>query len=216
MPWTELPALAVGNVVEVNAFSKCQNQVGINVLHYRVSAVGAGNEALLGKFMEQWIVGNPCGIAYGRCLSDQAAFVALSFQVIFPAMSAKYFFASAAVGQVGGDLLPKQASGIIRKVSAVPGRRKGGRVYIPFAGENSNTPDGMPTVQYMDDLDLLGAFLFQNFTGGSMGATQLKPIIYQRSLPGDSRELAQYRPIRKWATQRRRGDFGAANDLPVV
>ena len=122
-------------------------------------------------------------------------------------------------GNVAGDPLPFQVAGIATKKTNLPGKSFRGRVYLPFPSEASNDVDGNPTMGY--------GTLAQTF----LAAVQLSYIISATppAPPGDnasftpcvwSRKLLQgtftiaHAFKDKWATQRRRGDFGKPNTPP--
>jgi hypothetical protein len=113
-------------------------------------------------------------------------------------------------------VLPTQVSGIITKRSSFTGRANRGRIYFPFPATQSLDTDETPKAAYVTLIqayaDNIGALHSVTSAGGSANLT---PIIVNRTLSHlvvweDS--LAR----KRWATQRRRGDFGRTNVLPWV
>jgi len=131
--------------------------------------------------------------------------------------------ANAGDGIVAGDPLPGQVSGIITLRTLNAGRKYRGRFYVPFPGEADNAPTGVPTGSYQTALDTLGTALVQTIVGvGSGGNTaNLEPVLAKFTYANHEVQSVQTflldsrigRP--RWATQRRRGNYGAQNVAPI-
>jgi len=212
------PNLAVNDIVQVTAVMRLDDQIGLNVFHYRIVAVGAASPlSLVIDQLEAF--GTPTSTRYKNLLSAEAEFRGYLVRRIHPTYGAEYAdVAGAGDGAVAGDALPRQTSGLISKKAAVPGRRKGGRFYIPFPSEGDNDVDGIPTDEYFTRLGLLADNLWQSLATGAFTAD---PCIAKiRSVAGvttviETRLISRCKPVQAWATQRRRGSFGRINTSPI-
>jgi len=217
MPWTEGPALNQNDIIAVTVFTQMGDQAGLNVYHYRVGPIGDANNGAFGKFMELFAGNNDGRDCYRNVLSNPATFLGYKMQVIRAAVSVPYFWAQAGGGGLAGAApLPRQSAGFIRKVPNQSGRRKGGRVYIPFPSELDNDDSSVPTTEYTDRLVILAQKFLMTQVWGAGGANTAVPLIYKRTVPGNSSTVASFQAIRKWATQRRRGSFGRVNANPFT
>lgn len=204
--------MAVGDILQVTFLCRFGDQVGLNVRHYRVSAqtlnpptFQATADALSTIF----------GPLYRDCLSDKAVYGLTRVQKIrptpptLPIESAIGFGA----GNRPGDPLPKQVSGLISLRTMFAGRAFRGRAYIPFPDEQANDATAVPTPGYIIAITALGSAMIMSRTvvEGANSWT-LDPIIFNRVSGGFTVLLAhQERTV--WATQRRRGSFGASNPV---
>jgi len=110
-----------------------------------------------------------------------------------------------------GDLLPTQVSGIIALKTGLPGRNHRGRNYIPFPSEDDNVPIGKPEPGYVGRLQTLADAMSATVVVTSDAVEfALTPGIFSRA-GLNIVNLALAIPEEKWATQRRRGNFGHPN-----
>jgi hypothetical protein len=122
---------------------------------------------------------------------------------------------SAGPGTAGASPMPKQIAGIFSKITAFGGRAMRGRVYVPFPTDLDNSsPSDAPTVGYMTRLGAFAANVVATtaVTGGA-GNASMVPVIYHR-VSGNVDIIIGATARQKWATQRRRGDYGRPNDPP--
>lgn len=86
---------------------------------------------------------------------------------------------------------------------------------MPFPSEGDSTVAHVPSAGYMVPLALLAALFPGNINVGAVGNTlTLAPIIYRGFGNGPHSIIVAARANQKWATQRRRGSYGAVNALP--
>lgn len=211
------PALAVDDVVEMISVCKTTDQIGLNIFHYKVTTINVLPSAL-SLLVDRLLVLN-FDTAMRALISSAAEYRGLMTRILKPTLSVQFLDSrGAGGGTVGGDLLPRQVSGLLSKRSAVAGRRKGGRFYVPFPGEDDNAATSVPTAGYVARLDTLGITLASQLNFGLIGVAV--PVIYQRPprffpLLYDTRGIATIRSNPAWATQRRRGSFGRVNISPL-
>lgn len=118
--------------------------------------------------------------------------------------------------------LPRQTCGLISWLTAFSGRQYRGRTYWAFPATGMNATDGVPTPAYLTSLANI-ATAIQGITGftntGSTGNAAAQMIILHRQtkhppLPVNT-PVTGYIIRPKWATQRRRGSYGRANQSPI-
>jgi hypothetical protein len=204
---------ANGSIIECVNTNGMQQQAGLMVRHYRVSAQ-TGTGGTLGQIatkLEQVLA--PVTIPLLATLANHYG-VLVRIVGIGPSSPPAWDTSLAAVGSAAGEVLPKQTAGLISWITAFSGRGNKGRTYVPFPVEASNTQAGVPDVNYQALLTNLASvyFSFQT-TAGANNAT-LEPVLYHRALHTGS-PLLGFAVRAKWATQRRRGDFGRINQLGI-
>jgi len=206
--------MAVNDVLQVTFVCARSPQVGLNVRHYLVSAEVTGGATLLeiGTVLK-----DAFSPLYQEVLSSSASFQGVMVQKIrpLPMGAAVPVSAGPVAGLRTGDPLPMQVSGIITLRTDFAGRGNRGRMYVPFPGETSNDGDQIPTGTYLEDLDAIGAEVMDTqVVVGASGTTTIVPIIFRR-LSGNTVPITGRRANQRWATQRRRGLYGAPN-IPAV
>jgi hypothetical protein len=212
------PVLEVADVIQIVSVTHIGDQAGLNIIHYQVDANNAAAPRNLSALMEAYETLD-VALSLKSLLNVNASYRGFRARVLWPTLSIEYISTVAAgAGNVAGDLLPKQVSGFIRKQSALAGRRLSGRFYVPFPGELDNDIIARPSEDYMDRLTTLAVKLTGQLTWGAAG--RATPVIVKRAnllatppTPLQTRGIAAWTPIRKWASQRRRGSFGRPNAL---
>jgi len=208
-----MAVLTVGDILEVKSFAYGAGQLGINVLHWEFSQITAGT-----------LSDGAASVAFSTALSAVmkptlgAAYewIGMTLRRVTPAPTPSIIqTADAGVGATPGDSLPRQMCGIGTKLTAVPGRAGRGRVYFPFATENDNEVDGEPEAGYRLRMDTAMAFICSLFAPVIPVVTgvEFRPVIYNR-LTATSIPITGWIVRHRWASQRRRGDYGQANNRP--
>lgn len=206
--------LADGDIIEVRHVSHYDDQVGLNRRYFEVSNSAGGG------ITDQEAAGGLDGIAaplYKACMAAAATYRGVSVQRALPAPRtvAVVSTANAGAGLNAGDVLPKQVSGLISLRTDFAGRAFRGRAYIPFPSEASNAADSQPVAGYITVLDNLAAYLIgAHIIAGGGGASATLTGVLWRPPAGVTYTYAQAISSNRWATQRRRGDYGAQNPLP--
>lgn len=205
-------ALFQGDVVEVKFFCQCRDQIGINVRHFEVYSISTPS---LSEEKAAHMMSLDVSSQYASILGADASYRGLQLRKLKPTLGAT-FTATDGGGQSGsgGEVLPRQTCGIITLRTAEPGRAGRGRVYFPFPGESHTTIDGRPNPAYLADLNDLGdRFVNTWMLSEEELVINFKGVLYHRSA-GTTTNLTGYQTRQKWATQRRRGDYGRPNALP--
>lgn len=207
--------LVDNDIVEIKFMMYQGDQLGLNILHYRglVTAGNAPTEVDLGALLNQ-----QAAPLYANCMVDTAAYIGCSVQAIWPNLQAPFLIKQSppTQGATAGDALPRQTSGIITKKTNQAGRKGRGRVYVPFPGEADSGVDARPSLAYMTALNVLAAKILQPWdVVHGIGTFQLRPLV--QGLPPSQNPalpVVSWVARRRWATQRRRGDFGRPNSNP--
>ncbi len=203
----------INDIYEVKVYTTLGNQAGLNVFHHLVSnVVGTG-------VSDQQLADHYAGLypsVYKNIMSSAASFRGVGVRRIKPTISLEvYSTIGQGPGLVTGDPLPKQIAGMITLRTALPGRANRGRMYVPFPAEAHNDADTTPTAPYMVLLGNLGMVVWSDSVAGGGANTQtMSPGVYHRAL-GTLTRLTTYTTRDRWATQRRRGDYGKPNILPI-
>lgn len=204
--------LSVGDILELKCFTYLEEQVGLNVHHFIVKGADAG------ATLEEFAAGLDLQLApvMVPLLSDQAEYLGVQARRIFPGPPTAPVTANtqASVGQVGGTPLPKQTCGLISWRTVIGGPRGRGRTYVPFPGSNANDASSAPTATYFANLgDLRELLATQINLGAPFSNLQVRKQIWN---PGGvlGEDVTSGIERGKWATQRRRSDFGATNERP--
>lgn len=202
----------VNDIYRVRMYCRDNDQVGINVMHYRVTAVAGGgpsDQDIADVFASAGFTLLP------PLLNNNAEFRGASVQFIYPGpLGAETFSKNPAFGTAGATSLPRQTSGLLSVRTALGGRKNRGRIYIPFPATADDTGDGLATAGYQSNLLAYWAGIV-NPSIGVLGVTcTLMFGVFHRSTNTINDQVARI-AYRLWATQRRRGSFGRPNVLPL-
>jgi len=205
--------VAVHDKYEVKAYCRKGDQAGINVRHFEVVAVTSSGltdveiaddlSSLIASAYKPWMAGNAEYL--GCTVQNQTT-------APFPAPSVSTI--GAGIGTRSGDNLPLQVAGQIHLQSANSGRHGRGRVYVPFGSEVFNESGAIVSTVGVVVLDAIGALW--------KGPLVLSRILRNTALGGciKNRVSGVFTPITRtvpddrWATQRRRSNFGRQNPIP--
>jgi len=207
-------AVANGDIFRVRFICSAGNQIAINVLHYI-----AGNNTGVGATMEDFAADMDTNFsqALADCVSDEAQYRGLDVARFLPSTSsAVVVTTNAQVGGLTGTLMPRQVCGLVSKLTDFGGRKNRGRCYIPFPPETANDTDGSPTNAYKALLDVFAAALPVVITSTDImtaGTSDFTPVVYHDAT-GTGTPITSAVSRLKWATQRRRGDYGSSNAAP--
>lgn len=216
------PNLTVGDIIQVKSVCFSVDQLGLNIFHYIVTAViGTPKLSDVVASLEGGPLGpTPFSTNMKALLCSAASFRGYAVRVLYPTMSVEFLDTSGVGnGTVAGDLLPRQVAGLISKRAAVPGRRMGGRFYVPFPGEADNTAASVPSSDYVDRLGALRITLSSSLVKGSDifadPVIGLKTVVAGISAIRATRSIGSWVERSLWATQRRRGSYGRTNTSPL-
>lgn len=207
--------LTVGQrrLVRVKGFCFLNGQIGIWRYHYGYSLT-AGISMALGEVAKAWADAIKASIA--AITTDSTMFLGAKCEQLFP--DANQLPGIAYVnefGTIGGNALPGQVSGILTHQSTVIGRHNRGRSYIPFPAVADDSVDNTPTDGYVTRLLAVGTAMrtFVAATGVN-GTFAFEPAVAVAGAGGAVTVVSE-RANQRWATQRRRGDYGRLNP-PII
>lgn len=207
--------MAVGDIFEFRLFTSFNEQIAINVLHYKEQT--PTNPFALDHNSVLAAIATAIEPVFIDCVTADATYEGCTLQRIFPTVAPVVTnVLGSAAGDGGATPTGRQLSGIITKRTVIAGRRGRGRIYVPFPAADTVTDDtGMPTAAYVALLQELADEMEDEQTV-SVGADTLgfKPCVYNRDDPAASPLITTCLARSKFATQRRRGDYGRANSLP--
>lgn len=152
---------------------------------------------------------------YKAVLSEEAEYYGVSLGRVTPTPKTvpAVNTSSRGAGDVAGDMLPGQVSGIISFKTAFAGRKYQGRVFIPFPSETDNAAH-IPVAGYGTRLQALATAINtpQVATAGGSSATFTLFMFHRND--SSATKITTATAKRLWATQRRRGDYGQRNPPP--
>lgn len=207
--------IVAGEDIEVTIYCDDSEQIGINVVHYEVASfTGTPTyETLATAFSAQ------VAAVYIPWLNDTASYAGLKIRKILTLLPPMPWFSTqgTALGS-GGDSLPRQLSGLIRKRINAQGPKGRGRFYASFPGADMHLL-GNVSAAGIAQLGLIEDVFFNQATNLSVsnggGATVLTPMMLNRTPAPSFSPLHVTSVSGEFATQRRRGFFGRPNALPA-
>lgn len=213
------PTLVANDLIEVMAIARTTDQIGLNIFHYKVVNAGVGDVlSRVTQALEAF--GTPFSTSLKALMSSSAEFRGYQVRRLNAPQSVWFQDATGAgPGTVAGDMLPRQVAGLLSKRVNVPGRRKGGRMYVPFPGEGDNDATSLPSAAYVVRLQTHAGNVLSSL---AVGLTfNADPVVQQITYVGGvmflgaSRAITEVRSSDRWATQRRRGSYGRKNVSPL-
>ena len=205
--------LAVGDILEGRTYCLVNDQLGIIVKHMKVTSIDSGTPTLAGVALT-W--GNYVATVLADCMSSAANFRGVGVRRLTPTKSLEALDATDATsGNRGPNLAPTQVCGIITIRTETPGPKARGRMYVPFIAQADITAAGKPAAALVTAMESLGDNYIGTSSQGTVGDTcTVEHGVYSKKFstfyPGTVRVARD-----EFATQRRRGDYGATNASPV-
>lgn len=212
-------ALVIGRRYGVTFVCRSGDQIAVLRRYYRTDNLTGGGTTT-DKNAADYLATAFAGV-YKAVMWNTAEFVGcsvvrMSGPIPFPIPQVS--LNGAGVGTGGATALPKQTAGIISLLSDFRGKKYRGRQYVPFAAEDHNTASGFPTAAYQISLIALGSTLVATQTIPSVppaDTIDFIPIIWDGVSPSAFADITSFIQRDRWGTQRRRGDYGAANKSPL-
>jgi hypothetical protein len=205
----------VGHVAEVKVSNWFNGQLGLNVLHYRCSAItGAGvTEAEAAPVFD--IAFSP---VYAALMTNAALYLGVSVRDItnVPHTASAIANANQANGTAGTHPLPTQTCGLFKLATGLAGRSGRGRVYVPFPDQADNTAGDQPAGGYIVRLGNLATVIFTSYNVVGAGGTSTFKLVVRKAKSLSVTDVSQVIARLNWATQRRRGAFGAKNPQDIA
>jgi len=204
--------LEVNQVLEVKLYSHSSGQYAINTRHYRVTGIQGTGETDVNAAAR---VETELAASFKAALCEQAEYLGLSLQIIrTPRRPKTVVTAGSGPGLVEGEILPRQVAGLITVLTDTASRQGRGRMYVPFPAESRNTALGVPTAEYLGELDAIAIKLDNTLVvGAGANTATIQPVLYNRV----SHAVTPVTGIRvnsNWATQRRRSDIRGGDRAP--
>jgi len=189
-------------------------QLGLNVLHYRVSSI-AGAPAITDLAMVQALdaIFAP---AYKPWMHNNAQYRGIIGQVIKPTeFVVQSSNANAGVGTGGANAAPDQVTGLVSCRTGLAGRANRGRFYPGFVPVAVLTAAGFLTAGGLIILQALAAAipLTKAITAGA-NTTTITLCIYHRAT-STTTDINSLIAVNAFATQRRRGSLSRTNTIPI-
>jgi hypothetical protein len=208
--------MALLDKYELKTYCVSGDQVAINVRNWRIIREDTGG-ALPQEIIDTYSLN--VSILHKNWMPAAARFIGCSLtlaNVIPPTVPPYTSHLGVGDGNRSGDLLPKQVAGLIHLHGTLAGRHGRGRMYIGFGTEVWNGPGGTVIGAALTVLDALRLFYAQahDFVGAT-GTTRLEPCLRDRATNAYTLILDSIVDDR-WATQKRRGDFGRTNPIPLL
>jgi len=203
----------INDLYEARIVCTYDNQTAINVRHYRVTAkagTGVTDQTLATQLDATFQA------AYKALMSSSARYHGVGVRRIFPLPLGLEVnsIANDGVGTQPVGLNPSQTCGVMTLRTALGGRSRRGRVYIPFSSTSDTGADGRPSVGYQTRMGTLAAlFFFVQALGAGGNTNTFTPVIYSKKFDY-SNQIVTATSVKKWGTQRRRGDYGRPNTAP--
>jgi len=206
--------LVDGDVVEVRVVCHIPEQIAVNRRYFRITnSVGAGIDTdVLASDLDN-LLDNP----YKVIMPATANYRGISVQRVFPGARtiASVSVALAGAGTAIGGLQPAQVCALGALRTDLAGRKFRGRVYAPFPSDNFQGANGKPTPAFVTGpLQTLTDNWVGTITFGLPPDEADGVSILFKPPSGPQTDITAGIARTEWATQRRRGGFGAQNIVP--
>jgi len=201
-----------GDVLRVRYVSFSVDQVAINTLHYTViSTTGAGAtlQEIASAFMAD------VNVAYKGTQTPNSTFRGTGVRNMTPPRTLEFTsIAGTGVGTVAANELPRQVTALFNFRTFLAGKKERGRIYLPFVpatfADGAGNSTAAATTAYTA---LLTAMLISRNVVGAGGNTLLNQCI--RHADGTMSVVQTHTYTGRFATQRRRGNYGRLNIIPL-
>jgi hypothetical protein len=218
---------ALGNVYQIRAY--CYDippiQLAVNTWYMQITdATGVGTmteQSMTDSLSILWAA------RYKPCISNGSSYYGLSAQFISgpkPLPVALTSIAGQGIGTGGAGTLPNQVTGLISFKTALAGKHYRGRIYTPFLPKPAADVDGLMTTAFAAIITANMANFFPALESIVSGANSVTGAYFVRAaiqvaLPPLPKTITYNRITRatvpvKFATIRRRGQFGRINPPP--
>jgi hypothetical protein len=203
----------VNDLFEARIVCVYDNQISVNVRHYRCTAkagTGVTDQTLATQLDATFQA------AYKALLSSSARYRGVGVRKVepLPLGLEVYSTVNDGIGTQALGMNPTQTCGVMTLRSALGGRSRRGRVYIPFSSFADTGADGRPAAGYQVRMGTLAAlFFFVQALGTGGNTNTFTPVIWSKKF-NYSNQIITATSVKKWGTQRRRGDYGRTNVTP--
>lgn len=206
--------IRVADIVETRIYCTLGDQCSCNVSYWVCTAKTA-----LGVSDQEWSIAHESAIhtTFKALISTPAFFrgVESRIKTITPKPAAASSNAHAGAGTAGATACPRQTAGLITTYTPYAGAAGRGRIYVPFPSVSDDTGSGSPTAGYITKLNAAATWLYSSTTVvGLSGTADMYPALW-RPPSGFWVAITSWLSRDKWATQKRRGDYGRPNQSPI-
>jgi len=206
------PPVVVGDILMARVICYSVDQISMNIYGYRVTAVTGASRTI--KHLVD-AINSAVQADYKTLLANDARYRGVGLRRLTPNPTLEFTnITDDGVGSAGANMMGRQVAGMFTKTSPVAGSGGRGRVYMPFPSASDTTNLGHPTAGYQTRLGILAAILMTGITDGAGDTATISPIILKRASLLTSNAWTGSLERAKWATQKRRGDYGKTNPLP--
>jgi hypothetical protein len=215
MPAFPIPVnILSGNVLQFIARFFYRGQLAENVYWYQVMDGNTPEDAFTN--LNHWM--NQAQSLYAPLLTNGALFCDATLRVYTSAMvpitPTLFTQALNLPGTGGTSPMPTQVAGIITRRVLLTKNTNRGRVYIPFPDKTASLATETPSGVYLTNLNLLKLALMPIIAPFQSDGMQPWAPGLGSITKGDFNGLVDCQTRAKWATQRRRGDYGTPNVSP--
>ncbi len=209
--------MIVDDKFETKTFCMAGDQVGINVRNWRVTDIVGGASFDAQDYVDALSL--RASFLHRAWMPDSCRYLGMQLYNINVAGIPSEVVTSAAGGGLGNqssEQLPRQVAGLIHLKTLLASRHGRGRMYIPFGCELWNTTNGDVSPTALAILDSLRILYGEPQTVSLAGVhCQLWPAIKERAT-NVLTLVFNSSTEKRWATQRRRGQFGRQNPIPEL
>jgi hypothetical protein len=206
--------LSVGDTMVVTIVTAASD-IALNRLAYEITALVSGAPtdqdfvtAFSTAIATDWraLLGSNC--VYEGCIGTLHAFGT-------PTPFAKVeSTAGTGAGTFGSNMSSAQTAGLIAWHTPRAGPAHRGRMYVPGVPQGAYASNEKPSVGYQTALDTFAANIL-NFTLAASGGRSASCQFCLRNRTGTLQVVTGFASRPKWATQKRRGDYGRPTGSPL-
>jgi len=205
--------LAPGEIWSTKIHCYTASQLSINTIHWKVVAT-TGTSATDLQLADA--VDAAVAAPYKVLLANAATYYGVKAVRYSPKATAipQYVDANAGVGVAGANILPTQVCGLARLYTQTIGRVGRGRFYVPFPDASFVTAEEPNAAYRAAVTNLTTAILGITVIGAGGNVASIQWVIAGKKNFGTGYPVTTLISGTKWATQRRRGDYGRINLVP--
>jgi len=205
--------LVSGDILEVRVWCQESEQASVNTFHYAILTVGspALTDTDFNDQFDALIV-----TLYPALIQNNGFYRGTSVQILNrnprPATDQNPL---SIAGTGGGTGLPRQACGLTTWRTDFAGPRYRGRTYWPFPSTTEDATIGVPSAAYLTAMGNISDALLNFATTTVSGRTATFGLaILHRGTPLQVAFVTSRQVQQKFATQKKRGSYGKANNVP--
>jgi hypothetical protein len=208
-----------GDIVETRTLCATIDQIGLNVIHWRTAVVANGG-VTLAELAER--IDADVAAVYRNWIGSTATYRGVGARNLTGDLTIEYHAVTRQGPGLVGGILPGQVSGLIALQTLSAGRHFRGRIYPPFPNGSSANSAGEMIPGAVLNLEAIAAAygIGKTISVGIRQSVFAMCILHRstlaRPIPPASRttDVSNTVTRSRWATQRRRGDFGETNIPP--